>query len=155
MAIKILYFPLAAHIEKSVTEAVGILTAKLACADETLTATEIMPLAQAVPDLTELGSKIEAATILFNHRIEAYEAALSAGTAKPSSDFATKLDQRLTATSDLLRATLDRLDQVETAVMRLYELPFLAIDEHDKPRKVLAGLRASFDLVCAKPQTNV
>lgn len=151
MAIKILYLPLAAQIEKSVAEAVGTLTAKLSCADETLTATEIMPLAGAVLDLTELGGKIEAATILFNHRIEAYEAALSAGTTKPSSDFATNLDLRLTATADLLRATLERLDQVETAVLGLYRPPFIAIDEHDKPRKVLAGLKASFDLACAKP----
>jgi hypothetical protein len=151
MTIKILYLPLAAHIEKSVAEAVGILTAKLHDADDTLTATEIMPLAQAILDLTELGGKIEAATILFNHRIEAYEAALSAGTTKPSSDFATNLDLRLTATADLLRATLERLDQVETAVLRICRPPFIAIDEHDKPRKALAALKASFDLVCAKP----
>jgi hypothetical protein len=151
MAIKIVYLPLAAQIEKSVAEAVGILTAKLECADETLTATEIMPLAQGVLDLSELGGKVEAATVLFNHRIEAYEAALSAGATKPSSDFATKLDLRLTATSDLLRATLDRLDQIETAVIRLYQPPFIAIDEHDKPRKALMDLKASFDLACAKP----
>ena len=149
MAIKIVYLPLATQIKKSISEAVEILAAKAMSPDGgTLDTTEIMPLAQAVLDLTELSSKVEAATILFNHRIEAYEAALSSDVAKPASDFAAKLDQRLTATSDLLRATLDRLDQIETAVMRLYKPPFLAIDPNDKPRKNLAQLRAQFDLAC-------
>jgi hypothetical protein len=43
---------------------------------------------------------------------------------------------------------LDRLDQVETAVTRLYKPPFLEIDPHDKPRKKLAGIRAGFDVAC-------
>jgi hypothetical protein len=149
---KIVYLPLATQIKMEVSDAVAALTAKLSSPDDTLSATEMMPLAQAVLDLTELGSKVEAATVLFNHRLEAYEAALTSGSTKPTSDFATQLDQRVKATSDLLRATLDRLDQIETAVMRLYKPPFLAIDANDKPRKEIAALRAKFDLMCGDPK---
>lgn len=151
MTYKIIYLPLATQIKKDVAEGVAALEAKLNQPDDTLSATEMMPLAQAIIDLTDLGSKVEAAMILFNHRIEAYEAALTAPSPKPASDFANQLDQRLQATSDLLRATLDRLDQIETAVIRLYKAPFLAIDVHDKPRKDLAALRAKFELVCEPP----
>jgi hypothetical protein len=150
MPYKIVYLPLATQIKKDVAEAVAALEAKLSASDDTLSATEMMPLAQAVFDLTELGSKVEAATILFNHRIEAYEAALTAPSSKPTSDFAGQLDQRLKATSDLLRATLDRLGQIETAIIRLYKPPFLAIDVHDKPKKDLAALRAKFEVICGE-----
>jgi hypothetical protein len=152
MTCKIVYLPLSTQIKKAASEAVHMLNGKLAAPDDTIGATEIMPLAEAILDLTELSTKVEAAIFLFNHRIEAYEAALSSGVAKPSSDFATNLDHRLTATADLLRATLDRLDQVEAAVMRLYKAPFLAIDSNDKPRKELASLRASFEVACTKPK---
>ena len=151
VTIKIVYLPLAAHIQKAVAGAVETLTAKLTGPDKTLTATEIMPLAKAVLDLTELGGKVEAATILLNHRIEAYEAALADEAAVPASDFATKLDKRLAATSALLRATLARLDQVEEEVVRLHKPQFLAIHATDKPRKALASLKAKFEVVCAKP----
>jgi hypothetical protein len=149
MTIKISYLPLAAQIKKEVSDAVAALEAKLSQPDDMLSATEMMPLAQAIVDLTELGSKVEAATILFNHRIEAYEAALTSGSTNPMSDFATQLDQRVRATSELLRATLDRLDQIERAVIRLYKPPFLEIDPNDKPRKRIAALRAAFDLRCS------
>ena len=149
---KIVYLPLATQIKKDVADAVACLEAKLGQPDGTLDATEMMPLAQAVLDLTELGCKVEAATFLFNHRLEAYEAALTTPSSKPTSDFASQLDQRLKATSDLLRATLDRLDQIETAVIRLYKPPFLAIDANDKPKKELAPLRAKFEVVCGNPK---
>jgi hypothetical protein len=49
---------------------------------------------------------------------------------------------------EIQSASLDRLDQVETAVTRLYKPPFLEIDPHDKPRKKLASIRAGFDVAC-------
>lgn len=149
MTLRIVYLPIATEIKKEVGFAIETLQNKLSQPDETLAATEIMPLAQAILDLTELATKVEAATVLFNHRIEAYEKALGSGPAKPTSDFATQLDQRVRATSDLLRAVLERLDQIEAAVVRLYKPPFLAIDPNDKARKVLAEFRAQFELQCA------
>jgi len=155
MSLKVIYLPLAVKIEKSLSAADKTLKAKLGSPNQTLTATELLPFVDAVRDLAELGGNLQATATEFGNRIAAYEATLSSAAAKPSSDFASQLDQRLTATSDLLRATLDRLDQVETAVMRLYKPPFLPIDPHDKPRKALAGLRASFDVACGGSDGSV
>jgi hypothetical protein len=49
---------------------------------------------------------------------------------------------------------LDRLDQVETAVTRLYKPPFLEIDPHDKSRKKLVSLRAGFEVACGAASTE-
>ncbi len=60
---------------------------------------------------------------------------MSSHARKLASGYAAKLDQSLTATSDLLRAILDRVDQIETAVTRLYKSPFLEIDPHAQAEK--------------------
>lgn len=151
MPTKIIYLPMATHIAMGLEETIAILSAKVMAPkpeDNQLWPEDIMPLVDAVRDLTELAGKVEAMTQYFEYRVSAFEGALASGAAKPSSDFASQLDQRLTATQDLLRAVLDRLDENETALIRLYKPPFLAIDEHDKPRKELAQLRAKFDVAC-------
>ena len=109
---------------------------------------QIMPLVEAVDDLTDAVGLAEAMVMHFEHRVSAVEEAFQKGAAKPASDFGAQVDQRLTATQDLLRATLDRVDEIETALIRLYKPPFLAIDEHDKPRKEIAQLRAKFEFAC-------
>jgi len=149
MPTKIVYLPKATHIEMALHETIQRLAAKVMDPEgDQLGAVHIMPLVEAVDDLTELCGKVEAMIALYDHRISAMEAALHSGAAKPTSDFGTQVDQRLTATQDLLRAMLDRLDDIETALIRLYKTPFLPIDEHDKPRKELALLRAKFDIAC-------
>ena len=149
MPTKIIYLPMATHIAMGLEETIAILSAKVMAPEgKQLWPEDIMPLVDAVRDLTDLAGKVEAMTQYFEYRVSAFEGALASGAAKPSSDFASQLDQRLTATQDLLRATLDRLDDIETALIRLYKPPFLAIDEHDKPRKELAQLRAKFDVAC-------
>jgi len=152
MATKIVYLPMATHIKMALDEAIKRLSAKVMDPEgDQLGAAQIMPLVEAVDHLTDLAGKIEGMTVLFEHRVSAFEAALQSGAAKPTSDFATQLDQRLTATQELLRAMLERLDQVETAVLKLYHPPFLAIDEHDQARKELAKLKAKFDVACPEP----
>jgi len=151
MPTKIIYLPMATHIAMSLEETIANLSAKVMAPepeDNQLWPADIMPLVDAVRGLTDVAGKVEAMTLLFEYRVSAFEAALASGAAKPSSDFASQLDQRLTATQDLLRATLQRLDQVETAVLKLYDKPFLAIDENDKPRKELAKLEAKFEVAC-------
>jgi hypothetical protein len=149
MPTKIVYLPKATHIKMALQETIERLSAKVMDPEgDQLGALQIMPLVEAVDHLTDVAGKIEAMTLLFEYRVSAFEAALASGAAKPSSDFATQLDQRLTASQDLQRAMLERLDQVEAAVIRLYKTPFLAIDENDLPRKELALLRAKFEAVC-------
>lgn len=149
MSTKILYLPRATHIKKSLNETVKWLAAKATDPEgDQIGAIQIMPLVEAVDDLTDAVGLAEAMVMHFEHRVTAVEETFQKGTAKPTSDFGTQVNQRLTATEDLLRATLDRLDDIETALIRLYKPPFLAIDEHDKPRKELAHLRAKFEFTC-------
>lgn len=149
MSTKILYLPKATHIKMSVDKAMKWLAAKVTDPEgDQVGALQIMPVVEAVDDLTDAVGLVEAMVTLFEHRVTAVEEAFQKGAAKPASEFGTQVDQRLTATQDLLRATLDRLDDIETAVIRLYKPPFLAIDEHDKARKELAQLRAKFDVTC-------
>lgn len=149
MSTKIVYLPKAAHIQMALQETIERLKAKVMDPEgDQLGALQVMPLVEAVDDLTDLAGKVEAMIFLFENRISAMEAALESGAAKPASDFGTQVDKRLTATQNLLRATLDRLDEIEAALIKLYKPPFLAIDEHDKPRKELAQLRANFDVAC-------
>src|SRR4029077_19855984 len=95
----------------------------------------------------------EAVSVL-SQRIAIYEATAASEAPKPASGYATKLDRRLTATSDLLRACLERVDQLETAVMRLYRVPFLEIDPNDQGRKKLASLKVKFDVLCDAESTE-
>lgn len=149
MSTKILYLPRATHIKISVDKAMKWLAAKVTDPEgDQVGALQIMPVVEAVDDLTDAVGLAEAMVMLFEHRVSAVEEAFQKGAAKPTSDFGTQVDQRLSATQDLLRATLDRLDEIETALIRLYKPPFLAIDEHDKPRKELAQLRAKFEFAC-------
>lgn len=149
MSTKILYLPKATHIKMSLEETQKRLAAKVMDpAGDQVGALQIMPLVEAVDDLTDAVGLVEAMVMHFEMRVSAIEAAFQKGAAKPASEFGTQVDQRLTVTQDLLRATLDRLDDIETALIRLYKPPFLAIDEHDKPRKALAQLRAKFEFAC-------
>src|SRR5258708_32371273 len=121
MTIKIVYLPSSAAIENALSMVAQALTQKLSSSDPMLTAAEIMPLATATLDLAQHAGKLEETICMLGQRVAAYETTVSSQAPKPSSGYAAKLDQRLTATSDLLRATLDRLDQVEAAVTRLYK----------------------------------
>ena len=151
MPVKIVYSPPTAKTEKVLAAVRDALTEKLNAPEAALTASEILPLVTATLELAELAGKLDETISVLGQRVETYESTVSSQAPKPASGYATKLDQRLTATSDLLRATLDRLDQLETAVMRLYKPPFLKIDANDKPRKKLANLRVSFDVLCGTP----
>ena len=154
MSVKIVYLPKAAHIKIALEETIERLKAKVLDSEgDQLGALQVMPLVEAVDGLTDLAGKVEAMIFLFENRISAMEAALESGAAKPTSDFGTQVDKRLAATQNLLRATLDRLDEIETALIRLYQPRFLAIDEHDKPRKEIAKLRAEFDVACPEKPT--
>src|SRR5215469_7109050 len=149
MSTKILYLPKATHIRMSVDKAMKWLAAKVTDPEgDQVGALQIMPVVEAVDDLTDAVELVEAMVMHFEIRVSAIEAAFQKGSAKPASEFGSQVDQRLTATQDLLRATLDRLDDIETALIWLYKPPFLAIDEHDKPRKALAQLRAKFEFAC-------
>lgn len=149
MTTKIVYLPKSTHIKLALEETIKRLSAQVMhSGGEPLSAVQIMPLVEAVDQLTDVAGKVEAMTLLFEYRVSAFEAALQTGAAKPASDFASQLDQRMKATAALLSATLDRLDQVEEAVLKLYKPPFLAIDEHDQARKELAQLRAKFEVAC-------
>lgn len=151
MPIKIVYSPPAAKTEKALSVVLDALTDKLNAPDAALMATEILPLVTATLDLAELAGRLDETIFLLGQRIAAYETTIASQAPKPASSYAINLDQRLSATSDLLRATLDRLDQLETAVMRLYKPPFLEVDANDKPRKKLASLRVCFDVLCGTP----
>lgn len=148
MSIKIVYLSNSAKTEKALSVVLDTLTTKLDAPEVTMTVSEILPLVTATLDLASLAGKLEETISALTERISIYEMTASSQAPKPTSAYATKLDQRLTATSDLLRALVDRLDQVETAVTRLYKPPFLQIDPNDKSRKRLAVLRNGFDVVC-------
>ena len=155
MSTKILYLPRATHIRMSLDKAMKWLAAKVTDPEgDQIGALQIMPLVEAVDDLTDAVGLVEAMVMHYELRVSAVEAAFQKGAAKPTSDFGIQIDQRLTATQDLLRATLDRLDDIETALIRLYNPPFIAIDEHDKPRKELAQLRAKFEFACPEKPTK-
>ncbi|MGH6975903.1 MAG: hypothetical protein ACREED_02650 [Stellaceae bacterium] len=153
MATKIIYLPRATHIKMALQDTIERLSAKVMDPEgDELGAVQIMPLVEAVDHLTDVAGKVEAMVMLYEYRIAAFEAALASGAAKPASDFAVQLDQRLTATQDLLRAVLERLDDVETALFALAKKPFIEIDPHDAPRKELAKLKAKFDVACPEPK---
>jgi len=152
MTTKIVYLPKAAQISKALFETVATLCMKIMSPDgDTLSPSDIIPLVDVVHDLAKLQGNAETMAVSFENRLAALEVSHATGVPKPASDFASQLDQRLAATSELLRATLERLDQVEAAVVRLYKTPFLPIDPHDHPRKKLASLRAKFDVACPNP----
>jgi hypothetical protein len=141
MTIKIVYLPPTAKTEKALSAALDALAEKLSAPEVPLTGSEILPLVTATIGLAEVTNNLGSAVSVLGQRIAIYEATASSEAPKPASGYATKLDQRLTATSDLLRACLERVDQLETAVMRLYRPPFLEIDPNDQRRKKLASLK--------------
>ena len=154
MAIKIVCLPPTTKTEKTLSGMLDVLAAKLSAPETPLTGSEILPLVTATLGLAELTGRLGETVSVLSQRIAIYEATASSEAPKPASGYATKLDQRLTATSDLLRACLDRVDQLETAVMRLYRPPFLEIDPNDQGRKKLASLKVKFDVLCDAESTE-
>jgi hypothetical protein len=154
MTIKIVYLPPTAKAEKALSAVLDALAEKLSAPEVPLTAGEILPLVTATLGLAEMASSLGEAVSVLGQRIAIYEATASSEAPKPASAYATKLDQRLTATSDLLRACSERVDQLETAIMRLYRPPFLEIDPNDQRRKTLVSLKLRFDALCNAGSTE-
>ena len=94
MTVKIVYLPKATHIQMALpgNHRAAECEAKVMDPEgDQLGALQVMPLVEAVDDLTELAGKIEATILIFENRISAMEAAADSGAAKPTSDFGTQV----------------------------------------------------------------
>src|SRR5690348_2442593 len=69
MPTKIIYLPMATHIARGLEDTIAILSAKVMAPEgKQLWPEDIMPLVDAVRDLTELAGKVEAMTQYFEYR---------------------------------------------------------------------------------------
>lgn len=119
------FFPSSPETNKALSFLLDAMTENLHSPEVILTAGDIVPVLSAILGLS---GKLEERMSMLAQQMAIYETTASVQAPKPASHCATKLDQRLTATSDLLRVAVSRLDQLERIV-----------DAHDQPRKKLAG----------------